>query len=59
MLQLLGVELFPVPAVALTDSNHYNQQVESLILFKKKQNKKKLNHNIKFIKYFGIFKHVL
>lgn len=26
MLKLLGVELFPVPAVALTDPNHYNQQ---------------------------------
>ncbi|CAI9719566.1 Hypothetical predicted protein [Octopus vulgaris] len=26
MLKLLGVQLFPVPAVPLTDPNHYNQQ---------------------------------
>ncbi|CAE1267026.1 cysK [Acanthosepion pharaonis] len=32
MLQLLGVELFPVPAVALTDPNHYNQQAKRYAL---------------------------
>lgn len=42
MLQLLGVELFPVPAVALTDPNHYNQQVESLIFLFKETKQKNL-----------------